>query len=399
MKQTLITELFAQDFTYDLPGDSIARFPLSERDSSKLLLYREKEISEDVFQNLPGYLEIGDMLVFNNTKVIHARLLFKKSTGAEIEVFCLQPLMPSTFDEALSCVRYCVWECSVGNLKKWKDNSLSMSFVYDGQEQVLTATKVKADCMGLAVRFEWEGEITFGKVLELCGNIPIPPYLKRESEESDISRYQTVYSKWEGSVAAPTAGLHFNDDVIEDIREKRVRIEEITLHVGAGTFQPIKTEKIAEHAMHSEYFRVERRSLEQIAAKAGNIIAVGTTSVRMLESLYWLGVKSANIWKVSQWEPYEAASDVPVQEALNNLLAEMERTDKDYCYASTQIMIVPGYRFRMIKGLITNFHQPKSTLLLLIAALVGDDWKKIYDYALQHDFRFLSYGDSSLLLP
>lgn len=393
----MIPQISIEDFTYNLPDERIARFPLAERDLSKLLLYRAGEISQDVFAHLGNYLNAGDMLVFNNTKVIHARLLFYKDTGARIEVFCLEPVSPTTFEQALAAKNTCTWNCTVGNLKKWKDGALTIH--YGGI--TLTAEKVAIDKGSVTVRFTWNGEQTFGELMEHCGAIPIPPYLKRESEEIDSTRYQTVYSKHEGSVAAPTAGLHFTDNVLKELKSKNIDVEELTLHVGAGTFKPVKAEFIVHHDMHTEHFMVNINVLKRIAAKAGSIIAVGTTSVRMLESLYWLGlnIKTSAERHVHQWQPYQKEENTPVSEALNNIIEYMEGEGLTSLDASTQIMIVPSYRFRMIRGLVTNFHQPQSTLLLLIAALIGNNWHKLYNYALENNFRFLSYGDSSLLLP
>ena len=387
-----------KDYEYDLPDGRIARFPMRERDSSKLLLYSGGAISEDVFSNLPAYLTRKDVLVFNNTRVIRARLIFRKKTGARIEVFCLQPVEPHDFDGALASVRACAWECTVGNAKRWKDELLSIEFEYRGQRCTLTAKCMEASSSNTRnVLFEWDANIPFSHVLERCGHIPIPPYLKREDDESDSERYQTVYSKPEGSVAAPTAGLHFTDSIIDALRAGGVRTVDITLHVGAGTFVPIKTDNVAEHAMHREIFRVERSTLQQLYDSAGRLTAVGTTSARMLESLYWLGANHTGDNKVTQWEAYDSEGNISARESLARLMKRMDEAGVEHFYASTQIMIVPGYRFRMIKGLITNFHQPASTLILLVAAFAGKDWRQIYDYALQHDFRFLSYGDSSFL--
>lgn len=395
-------KLSVEEYDYQLSEERIAKFPLPERDKSKLLLYKQGHISEDTFSNLPEHLLSDYTLVLNNTKVIRARLLFKKHTGAEIEVFCLQPIRPSTFDEVLAGVRFCTWECTVGNLRKWKDEVLTLPFETKRYSGFLRAKKIEHKSETVTVSFEWDGDVTFGEILEQTGAIPIPPYLKRESEGVDNTRYQTVYSKLSGSVAAPTAGLHFNDQLIANLRSKGINIHEITLHVGAGTFKPMKTDKVSEHLMHKEYFRIDRCTLENLQFKAGKIIAVGTTSMRMLESLYWLGVKikkGQEKLEVLQWEPYNTSSDLSAQESLNILLDYFVNNGIDYCYAATEIMIVPSYKFRMARGLITNFHQPKSTLLLLVSAFIGNDWRKVYNYALDHDFRFLSYGDGSLLLP
>ena len=391
-----------KDYEYELPEDRIAKFPKQERDSSKLLLYSQGEISEDIFSGLPAYLSPGDMLVFNNTKVIKARLIFKKSTGARIEVFCLQPVAPSSFDEALASIFSCSWECTVGNAKRWKKGEvLSAEFEYEGKTCVLAAKCIDLEPDSSAntrnIFFEWDADLAFSSVLERCGHVPIPPYLKRGDEKSDNQRYQTIYSKLEGSVAAPTAGLHFTDNLIAALREKGVRTTEITLHVGAGTFMPMKTENAAEHVMHREIFKVERRTLQELYDNVDRLIAVGTTSARMLESLYRLGANKIENKDITQWEAYESNEDISARESLSRLIKRMDSAEIEHFYASTQIMIVPGYKFKMTKGLITNFHQPASTLILLVAAFIGNDWKRVYDYALKHDFRFLSYGDSSFL--
>ena len=396
----VIPSINIADYGYELSREKTAVFPLEERDSSKLLVYRKGEITEDVFANLPRYLESGTMPVFNNTKVIKARLLFRKETGAVIEVFCLRPARSKSIEETLSSDSECVWECAVGNAKKWKNEILRFDFESDGKTRTLTARKLSAN----EIVFGWDDEIVFGDVLKICGQVPIPPYIKRKAEETDALRYQTVYSKSEGSVAAPTAGLHFTDNVINALKSKSINPVEVTLHVGAGTFVPIKSPTVGEHVMHGEVFRVGRGTLEKLLPHVGNIIAVGTTSLRVLESLYHLGLNSrqdveSEDFSVSQWQAYGDLPEISAEESLSGLIERMYREEKETLYAATSIMIVPGYRFRMTKGLITNFHQPESTLILLVAALLGDDWRKVYDYALNHDFRFLSYGDSSLLMP
>ncbi|MDR1054386.1 MAG: S-adenosylmethionine:tRNA ribosyltransferase-isomerase [Prevotellaceae bacterium] len=393
----MIPDISINKFTYELPDERIAKFPLAERDQSKLLLYWKGQISEDIFLHISDYFNPGDMLVFNNTKVIHARLVFYKNTGARIEVFCMEPVSPSTFEQALASKNTCTWLCMIGNFKKWKNDILSIGY----KNTTLTAEKLEVNDTGVIVRFAWEGTVSFGELMEHCGAIPIPPYLKREPEDIDNTRYQTVYSKYKGSVAAPTAGLHFTNSVLAKLKHNGVDIEELTLHVGAGTFKSVKADFIAGHEMHIEHFRLKLEVLEKLISKAGDIISVGTTSIRMLESLYWLGlnIKKTGVRHVGQWQPYENEEDTSVTEALYNIMGYMKKEKLTELDASTQIMIVPSYRFRMIKGLVTNFHQPQSTLLLLIAALIGNNWRKIYDYALQHNFRFLSYGDSSLLLP
>lgn len=392
------------DYDYPLPEHRIAKFPLSERTQSKLLCYRGGEISQRHFANLPDELPAGSMLVFNNTKVIRARIIMHKPSGARIEVFCLEPHTPADYETAFSVKGSCVWSCIVGNLKKWKEGPLEIRFMLDGREQLLEAFMVENGGREHLIRFEWEADRTFGELLEELGRIPIPPYLNRESEEIDNTRYQTVYSKFEGSVAAPTAGLHFTPELIASMREQGFLFEEVTLHVGAGTFLPVKAEDATEHPMHTEHFEITLPTLKALRQKIGNIVAVGTTSVRTLESL------AALAWRirrgeepaervVGQWELYDLPADFTGAEVLDTLIAYLEEQGLQRLKAATQIMITPlGYRFRIVKHIITNFHQPKSTLLLLVSAYVGEDWRRIYDYALSHDFRFLSYGDSSLLM-
>lgn len=389
------------EFDYPLPDERIARFPLDDRAASKLLLYRNGAIGEDVFRNVADYLPQGATVVFNNTKVIRARLLFHKTTGARIEIFCLDPHEPADYERAFAVTGSCEWHCIVGNSKKWKFGSLEIP--YDGG--ILSAERLPD---GDTVRFAWSSGHTFGQLLELLGRTPIPPYLCRESEEIDTVRYQTVYSKWEGSVAAPTAGLHFTPEIIASLSTKGFRTAEVTLHVGAGTFLPVKAADARDHHMHTEVFQVDLETLERLAGAAAErrIIAVGTTSVRTLESLAVLGERvllTGNAEPervVGQWEAYRnGATAENASNPLAALAAWMKAQHMTSLHAATEIMIVPGYRWRTVRGLITNFHQPQSTLLLLISALVGERWREIYSYALEHGFRFLSYGDSSLLLP
>ncbi len=395
------TEISA--YTYDLPNERIAKHPLERRDCSKLLRYKNGIIEESVFNELPEYLPEKAMLVYNNTKVIQARLIFHKSTGARVEIFCLEPLNPSDYALAFQATKKASWKCIIGNAKKWKSGVLKMPFFVNGTPHYLCAERVEGNSDANEVLFSWDCEdLTFSEVLEQTGKIPIPPYLNRETEESDVVRYQTVYSKYEGSVAAPTAGLHFTDAVFSAIDKKNIERCELTLHVGAGTFKPVKSEIIGGHDMHTEHIQVTAESLRKIANAKGAIIAVGTTSVRTLESLYWLGVKikrnSNCVTELKQWEAYELPDNYTLQEAFGAIIDYMEKNSLALFNATTQIIIAPGYQFKVIDGLVTNFHQPQSTLLLLIAALVGDDWHKIYDYALNNNFRFLSYGDSSLLM-
>ena len=395
------------DFNYPLPDERIAKFPLSNRDESNLLVYRQGEVSEDRFTSLPDYLEAGEMMVFNNTKVIQARLHFRKETGALIEVFCLEPIQPNDYVLSFQQTQKCSWLCMVGNLKKWKEGTLKRSIEVKGKTITLCATR--GECRGTShwIDFEWDdNSLTFADVLEAVGELPIPPYLNRETQESDKQTYQTVYSKIKGSVAAPTAGLHFTERVLKALDEKGIDREELTLHVGAGTFKPVKSEEIEGHEMHTEYISVNKRTIEKLIAHGGKTIAVGTTSVRTLESLYYIGIKihqnpeaNQDELHVKQWMPYEPHPALTPVESLQNILDYLNRHGMEALHTSTQIIIAPGYEYKIVKKIVTNFHQPQSTLLLLVSAFVKGDWKKIYDYALSHDFRFLSYGDSSLLIP
>ena len=398
------------EFNYPLPDERIAKFPLPVRDQSKLLLYRHGEVTEDIFISLPDYLPANSLMIFNNTKVIQARLHFHKETGALIEVFCLEPIQPNDYALNFQQTEHAAWLCMIGNLKKWKEGALKREITVKGKPLTLTAER--GACHGTShwVDFRWNNpEITFADILEVFGELPIPPYLNRETQESDKETYQTVYSKIKGSVAAPTAGLHFTPRVLDALREKGVALEELTLHVGAGTFKPVKSEEIEGHEMHTEYISVNRSTLEKLVAHEGKAIAVGTTSVRTLESLYHIGVTllhnpnaTEEDLHVKQWQPYETALETaatPAVDALQAIIAYLDRHHMETLHSSTQIIIAPGYEYRIVKAMVTNFHQPQSTLLLLVSAFLHGDWRKIYDYALAHDFRFLSYGDSSLLIP
>ena len=393
------------DFDYPLPDERIAKFPLAERSASKLLVYRGGEISERRFADIGDVLPAGQLIVFNNTKVIRARIIMHKPSGARIEVFCLEPHAPADYERAFAVTGTCEWSCIVGNRKKWKEGYVEINFDYGGAAVWLRAWIVEERGRECTVRFEWSAPMTFGQLLEHLGRIPIPPYLNRDSEEIDYTRYQTVYSKFEGSVAAPTAGLHFTPELLESLRGRGFDFAEVTLHVGAGTFLPVKDEDAAQHPMHTEHFEIRRDTVRQLLAKWGTVTAVGTTSVRTLESLAALAWRihatgSPDAGRViGQWELYDIPADYTGRTALEELLGWMEREGVERLKAATQIMITPlGYTFRIVRNIITNFHQPKSTLLLLVSAYVGDDWRRIYDYALGHDFRFLSYGDSSLLM-
>ena len=398
------------EFNYPLPDERIAKFPLPVRDQSKLLLYRHGEVTEDIFTSLPDYLPANSLMIFNNTKVIQARLHFHKETGALIEVFCLEPIQPNDYALNFQQTEHAAWLCMIGNRKKWKEGALKREITVKGKPLTLTAER--GACHGTShwVDFRWNNpEITFADILEVFGELPIPPYLNRETQESDKETYQTVYSKIKGSVAAPTAGLHFTPRVLDALREKGVALEELTLHVGAGTFKPGNSEEIEGHEMHTEYISVNRSTLEKLVAHEGKAIAVGTTSVRTLESLYHIGVTllhnpnaTEEDLHVKQWQPYETALETaatPAVDALQAIIAYLDRHHMETLHSSTQIIIAPGYEYRIVKAMVTNFHQPQSTLLLLVSAFLHGDWRKIYDYALAHDFRFLSYGDSSLLIP
>lgn len=403
-----VKDISIQDFNYHLPEGQIATYPLTDRDQSKLLVWNKGEISDQCFCDLPKQLPSGSLMVFNNTKVIRARLFFKKKTGAKIEIFCLEPLTPAEYVQSFTQTEKCSWKCIVGNLKKWKDEVLVQSILISGNQINFKAQKIRDLNGSFEILFSWDHQgFTFADLLEATGNIPIPPYLNRESEETDLTTYQTVYSKIKGSVAAPTAGLHFTPEVFSGLMESDIRCEEVTLHVGAGTFQPVKSETIGNHEMHTEHFVVSRNLVEALAGFEGNVIAVGTTSVRTLESLYFIGQKIVTNPKieisqlpVNQWDPYsENLISCSTRESFKSLADYLNEHHLPELTSSTQIIIVPGYRFHVVDGMVTNFHQPQSTLLLLIAAFLGgDEWKRIYDHALKGNYRFLSYGDSNLYL-
>jgi len=421
------------DYDYPLPDSRIAKFPVAERDHSKLLVYRHGTVSEDMFYNLPQYLPQGALMVFNNTRVIQARMHFRKSVansqhtgpntqGALIEIFLLEPFEPADYEQMFQTQGRCSWLCLIGNLKKWKEGPLTRELSIKDEEVRVTATRKGEHGTSQLVEFEWSvtshpmvngqcsmfngTRLSFADIIDAMGELPIPPYLNRETQESDKTTYQTVYSKIKGSVAAPTAGLHFTPKVLAALDAHGIDREELTLHVGAGTFRPVKSEAIADHEMHTEYIAVRRQTIEKLIAHDGKAIAVGTTSVRTLESLYYMGLKvlqnpdiTEEQLHVSQWEPYEREKGTTVHSSLKALLDWMDRRGLTVLHSSTQIIIAPGYDYKIVKMLVTNFHQPKSTLLLLVSAFVKGDWRRIYDYALSHDFRFLSYGDSSLLIP
>ena len=398
----MIPDIKIDDYNYVLPDERIAKYPLSERDSSKLLVYKDGACTETVFKNLPQHIPAGSMMVFNDTKVVPARLFFKRPTGAHIEIFCLEPDTPSEYNTNFATTGRCRWKCVIGNSKRLKDNELldldSDSGEFDGISP--KARLISRDGQTGIVEFSWQGGIPFSELLERCGRIPIPPYLNRATEAIDIERYQTLYAHIRGSVAAPTAGLHFTSEVLEAIAGRGVDIENVCLHVGAGTFLPVKSSTIASHPMHREPFSVSRNLLCRILSATGGITAVGTTSVRTLESLYYAGascIENGHPEDVTQWAPYERDWTYSTEEALEALVKYLDDNGLDKLQIGTRIIIVPGFDFRLVDRMVTNFHQPQSTLLLLISAFVGGDWQTIYNYALGHGFRFLSYGDSSLL--
>ena len=395
------------DYNYPLPDERIAKFPIAQRDHSKLLIYKKGNVSEDVFYHLPNYLPKGALMVFNNTKVIQARMHFRKETGALIEVFLLEPAEPSDYELMFQTTGRCAWYCLVGNLKKWKEGTLKREIDINGEKIFVSATRGHIHGTSHRVDFEWTGQVSFAEIIDAMGELPIPPYLNRETQESDKTTYQTVYSKIKGSVAAPTAGLHFTPEVLADLDAHGIEREELTLHVGAGTFKPVKSDEIEGHEMHTEYISVRRDTIRRLIEHDASAIAVGTTSVRTLESLYYMGLKvmrnpelTEEQLHVAQWEPYDDTIDqVAAVDSLKALAAWMDAHELPVLHSSTQIIIAPGYEYKIVKMLVTNFHQPQSTLLLLVSAFVKGDWHKIYEYALSHDFRFLSYGDSSLLIP
>jgi S-adenosylmethionine:tRNA ribosyltransferase-isomerase len=402
-------QLAIADFTYDLPENRISRFPLADRDASKLLIYKNGNISESTYRKLADSIPPGYLLVFNKTRVVEARIHFKKPSGGIIEIFCLEPHSGyPDITSAMTQTGEVKWNCLVGGASKWKHGMvLEKEINSHGKLIHLSASIDSRNPDTFSILFKWSPDsLTFAELLHFAGVIPIPPYLKRDSTDSDKERYQTIYAERDGSVAAPTAGLHFTDAVFEELKKKQVNTEFVTLHVGAGTFKPVKSEFISDHDMHSEFIEVDKSTLENILVAEDKVIAVGTTSLRALESIYWMGVKlsispdaAISDLSIQQWEVYEqlSAYPIPVKESLRLLLKRMEELEISKIICSTRILMAPGYQVRMIKALITNFHQPQSTLLLLVAALIGDDWKKVYQYALQNDFRFLSYGDGSLL--
>jgi S-adenosylmethionine:tRNA ribosyltransferase-isomerase len=405
-------DISIEDFSYDLPDERIARYPLAERDQSKLLVYNNGLISESIYKNLPDYLPNDTLLVFNNTKVVEARLLFQKSSGGNIEIFCLEPHQQyADITTAMLQKNKVWWKCLVGGAKKWKSGALTKSITYGDTVITLSAVLLEKLADSYMIELSWdEPQLSFAEILHIAGIIPLPPYLNRVAENSDKDRYQTIYAKHDGSVAAPTAGLHFTTALLSALAEKNLAISYVTLHVGAGTFKPVKASKLAEHDMHTEFIDVDINTIETLMQYANKtIVPVGTTSLRTIETLYWMGVKiihqlqqnnihpSLDDIIIKQWDAYELPQTIEVGVAISSLLQWMKKNHLQRLVTTTQVLIAPGYTLRLAKGIITNFHQPKSTLLLLIAAFIGDDWKKLYEYALQNDCRFLSYGDGSLI--
>ncbi len=399
----MIPNIRIDDYNYDLPDGRIAKYPLKSRDLSKLLVYKDAAPEEKKFSEIANFLPEGSLMVFNDTKVVPARLHFQRETGAHIEIFCLEPVLPEEYVTMFAATDSCRWKCIVGNVKRWKNDTLSLYNPLDDRE--VNAMNLRADLIERTgetsvVEFRWDNSSPFSRVLEVCGSVPIPPYLNRDTESIDSERYQTLYAKFRGSVAAPTAGLHFTENVLENIRNRCIDTQTVCLHVGAGTFLPVKSSLVSEHTMHREPFVVTVSFLEKLLASQGKVIAVGTTSVRTLESLYYAGVsciENGEPADVDQWAPYSREYTYSTEESLKAIIDYLKVNDMTELKIGTRIIIVPGFRFRIVDVLVTNFHQPQSTLLLLISAFVGGDWKTIYDYALGHDFRFLSYGDSSLL--
>lgn len=392
------------DYSYHLPDERIARYPLKERDSSKLLVWENGILKNGRFKNISDYIPEDALLVFNNTRVIHARLFFRKETGARIEIFCLEPVQPNDHQLAFQQTEKVIWKCMVGNAKKWKTGDLSEMIELKGKTVRLQARKVKQEPNTFTIEFSWNGNFHFSEIIEESGVLPIPPYLNRETEPADEMTYQTVYAKSDGSVAAPTAGLHFTETVMNKLKAKNIALHEITLHVGAGTFQPVKSETVNDHKMHREKVIIPKKFIEELLSNQRKIVAVGTTSVRSLESIYWVGLKLKkqtntlqNI-EIEQWEPYQNHSGITVRQSLETILDYLNKNELNTLQFSTRIIIVPGYRFKLVEGMVTNFHQPQSTLLLLIGAFLGNAWKKVYDFALQNEYRFLSYGDGNLYL-
>lgn len=399
----MLPDIRIEDFTYELPDDRIAKYPLKYRDSSQLLSYKDGNIDKRSFSGISELIPDDSLMIFNDTKVVPARLHFQRPTGAHIEIFCLEPVQPEEYVSMFAVTGSCRWKCIVGNIKRWKNDTLTLyNPMADRriEEMGLKADLIERVGETSVIEFSWDIDAPFSQVLEVCGTVPIPPYLNRNTEDVDLERYQTLYARYRGSVAAPTAGLHFTENVLESIRNKGVVTDTVCLHVGAGTFLPVKSSLVAEHTMHREPFVVTLEMLERLIERKGKVVAVGTTSVRTLESLYYAGVSCIENGRpedVGQWDPYSREYDYPTDEALKAIADYLKANGLKELKIGTRIIIVPGFRFRLVDILVTNFHQPQSTLLLLISAFVDGDWRRIYDYALANDFRFLSYGDSSIL--
>lgn len=399
-----VSSISIENFDYLLPEENIAKHPLQERDRAKLLYLKEDgKIEDKIFSHLPELLDKNTLVILNDTKVVYARLFFQKSSGATIEIFCLEPIEPNDMQLAFSETRQCRWKCFIGNNKKWKDGVLKKACHYDGKEITLSATRIEQCDNAWIVQFEWNEEVSFAEVLQNMGIVPLPPYLKREAEEGDKTDYQTIYADHDGSVAAPTAGLHFSDKTFLDLKERQIKCDFVTLHVGAGTFKPVTSKTIGEHVMHTERICISKAVIEDLLNHCEKkIVCIGTTSVRTIESLYWHGVKLGNgegkyqDIDIKQWEPYAKQTNISTKDALQAILTNLTKNNMDYLYGQTQIIIAPSYKYRITTGMVTNFHQPKSTLLLLVSAMIGDKWKVVYDFALNHSYRFLSFGDACL---
>ena len=399
-----VSSISIENFDYLLPEENIAKHPLQERDKAKLLYLKEDgKIEDRIFSHLPELLDKNTLVILNDTKVVYARLFFQKSSGATIEIFCLEPIEPNDMQLAFSETRQCRWKCLIGNNKKWKDGVLKKACHYDGKEITLSATRIEQCDNAWIVQFEWNEEVSFAEVLQNMGIVHLPPYLKREAEEGDKTDYQTIYADHDGSVAAPTAGLHFSDKTFLDLKERQIKCDFVTLHVGAGTFKPVTSKTIGEHVMHTERICISKAVIEDLLNHCEKkIVCIGTTSVRTIESLYWHGVKLGNgegkyqDIDIKQWEPYAKQTNISTKDALQAILTNLTKNNMDYLYGQTQIIIAPSYKYRITTGMVTNFHQPKSTLLLLVSAMIGDKWKVVYDFALNHSYRFLSFGDACL---
>lgn len=399
-----VSSISIENFDYLLPEENIAKHPLQERDKAKLLyLTEDGKIEDRIFSHLPELLDKNTLVILNDTKVVYARLFFQKSSGATIEIFCLEPIEPNDMQLAFSETRQCRWKCLIGNNKKWKDGVLKKACHYDGKEITLSATRIEQCDNAWIVQFEWNEEVSFAEVLQNMGIVPLPPYLKREAEEGDKTDYQTIYADHDGSVAAPTAGLHFSDKTFLDLKERQIKCDFVTLHVGAGTFKPVTSKTIGEHVMHTERICISKAVIEDLLNHCEKkIVCIGTTSVRTIESLYWHGVKLGNgegkyqDIDIKQWEPYAKQTNISTKDALQAILTNLTKNNMDYLYGQTQIIIAPSYKYRITTGMVTNFHQPKSTLLLLVSAMIGNKWKVVYDFALNHSYRFLSFGDACL---